>query len=101
MKIKKGDNVLITKGKDRGKTGKVLVVAKDKNKILIEGRNLVVKHIKPRKQGEKGQKVQIPHPIYASKVKLICPKCSKAVRIRYQVNKKGKDRVCKKCSKVI
>lgn len=101
MKIKKGDNVLITKGKDRGKTGKVLVVAKDKNKILIEGRNLVVKHIKPRKQGEKGQKVQIPHPIYSSKVKLICPKCSKAVRIRYQVNKKGKDRVCKKCSKVI
>jgi len=101
MKIRKGDNVLITKGKDRGKTGKVLAVAKDKNKILIEGRNLVIKHVKPKKQGEKGQKVQIPHPIYISKVKLVCPKCSKAVRIRYQVNKKGKDRVCKKCEKSI
>lgn len=101
MKIKKGDQVLITKGKDRTKIGKVLNVLPGRNSILVEGLNMRKKHVKPKKQGEKGQTVQIPVPMQAANVKLICPKCSKAVRVGYRVEKDRKFRICKKCNQEI
>lgn len=101
MKIRKGDNVKILSGKDRGKTGKVSRVLPDAGKALVEGLNLVKKHIRPRKQGEKGQRVSVPAAIDISSLMLVCPKCSKATRVGFKVSEKDKFRVCKKCGSEI
>jgi large subunit ribosomal protein L24 len=97
MKIKKGDNVKIISGKDRGKTGKVLRVFPEAGKALVEGLNLVKKHVRPRKQGEKGQRVSVPAAIDISSIMLVCPKCSKSSRVGYKISGKDKFRICKKC----
>lgn len=105
MRIKKGDNVRITKGKDRGKTGKVIQAFPDGRKIVVEGVNLMSKHMKVRKQGEKGQKIEFSGPISTSNIMLICPKCAKPTRIGTKVledaGKQKKVRTCKKCKEVI
>lgn len=97
MKIKKGDNVLILSGKDRGKTGKVLDVFPRESKVIIEGMNLKKRHERPRRAGAKGQIVTKPAPLFVSKLKLICQKCSKPARVGYKVLRSKKVRVCKKC----
>jgi len=104
MKIKPGDNILIISGKDRKKTGKVLEVFPKDNRLIVEGLNIVKKHVKPKKSGEKGQKVEVPRPFNISNVKLICPKCKKPCRVGYKLVKKGKEnkqRICKKCNQEI
>lgn len=101
MKIKKSDNVKILSGKDRGKTGKVSRVFPDAGKALVEGLNLMKKHIRPRKQGEKGQRVSVPAAIDISSLMLVCPKCSKATRVGFKVSEKNKFRICKKCGSEI
>lgn len=101
MKIKKGDNVLIIKGKDRGKVGKVIKALPKENKVVIEGLNLIKKHIKPRRQGEKGKIVEIPRPISISNVKLICSNCNKPTRVGYKFENETKYRYCKKCKQLI
>jgi len=111
MKIKKGDQVQIMVGKNKGKTGKVLQVFDKTNKIVIEGQNLLVKSTRPRKQGEKGQLVQFPAPLNASNVMLLCPKCGRPTKIGYQMAKEDaasgvklrgkKFRQCKKCKQTI
>lgn len=106
MKIKKGDVVLIISGKYRGKKGKVLKTFPKEKKILVEGVNLVKKHQRPKKEGEKGQIIEMPSPIGVSNAKLICPKCEKATRVGYKIisnlkNQKSKVRICKKCGKEI
>lgn len=101
MKIKKGDLVLVTSGKWRGKTGKVLKVFPKKLKVLVEGVNIVKKHLRPKRVGEKGKIAEIPKPMPLSKVKLICPHCKKATRVGYKIKivdqEKEKLRICKKC----
>lgn len=69
MKIKKGDNVTIISGDDKGKSGKVIRVVPQKNQIVVEGVNIVKKHERPRKQGQKGQVVDVAMPFNASKAK--------------------------------
>jgi large subunit ribosomal protein L24 len=101
MKIRKGDTVLIISGKDKGKKGKVLRVLVDEKRIVIEGANLIKKHQKPKKSGEKGQMVEMSAPMDSSNVKLICQKCSKVTRIGYKVVDNNKYRICKKCGKQI
>ena len=101
MKIKKGDLVLIISGKDRGRKGKVLKAFPKELKILVEGINLKKKHVRPKREGEKGQIVQIPAPVQISNLKVICPKCGKATRVGYQIIDKKKYRICKKCQKEI
>lgn len=101
VKIRKGETVLIISGKYRGKTGKVLKVFPKEGKVLVEGVNLVKKHQRPRKRGEKGQVIEMPSPINVSNVKLICPKCGKATRVGYNIIDKNKFRVCKKCGQEI
>jgi len=101
MKVKKNDTVLIIAGKDKGKTGKVLRSFLKENSILVEGVNLRKKHVKPKKQGEKGQVISVPAHLSISNVKIICPKCGKAVRIGYNVDKGKKSRICKKCKQKI
>lgn len=101
MKVKKGDNVLILAGKDRGKAGKIMKSFPKELKVLVEGINLRKKHVRPRKEGEKGQIVQIPVPMDVSNVKMICPKCGKASRVGYKKEKDRKFRICKKCGQEI
>lgn len=69
MKLKKGDNVIIIAGKDKGKSGKILRVLVAKNKVIVEGRNMTKKHQKPRKSGEKGMVIDMALPLHASNVK--------------------------------
>ncbi len=106
-KVKRGDTVLIQVGKDRGKTGKILAVFPREGRIVVEGMNIVKKHIRPRRGGEKGQRVEVPAPLPIPRVLLVCPSCGKATRvgIRRQAPEPGqkarRERICKKCSAVI
>lgn len=97
MKIKKGDQVQIIAGKDRGKRGKVLSVIAPKGKIVVEGLNIVKRHKRPRKEGEKGQRVEIPAPLNVSNVMLVCSHCGKLTRVGYKIENEKKFRICKKC----
>jgi large subunit ribosomal protein L24 len=99
--LKKGDNVSVLIGKDKGKNGKIISVDRKSGRITVEGINVLHKFEK-RKGQTAGQKVSFPGPMLASKVILVCPNCSKATRIGYQILENGKkQRVCKKCSKAI
>jgi large subunit ribosomal protein L24 len=100
-KVRKNDQVKMIAGKDRGKTGKVIRVMPKDNKAVIEGLNLVKKHSRPRRQGEKGQRVSIPAAVDISNFMLICPKCSRTARIGYKISGDNKFRVCKKCNSEI
>ena len=102
MKIIKNDKVKILTGKDRGKSGKVLKVLPKNNKVVVEGLNLIIKHTRPRRQGEKGQRIQFPRPIDISNAMLICPHCNKSTRVTYLFREdKKKVRSCKKCKQAI
>ena len=101
MKIKRDDTILVITGKDKGKKGKVLKAFPRQNKVLVEKVNIVKKHRRPKKEGEKGQVVEIPKPINASNVKLICPKCGQATRVGFRIGKNGKNRICKKCEQEV
>ena len=101
MKLKKGDNVLITAGKDKGRTAKIIKSLPKELKVLVEGINLKKKHVRPKREGEKGQVVEIPAPMDVSNVKMICPKCGKATRVGYTIDKDIKKRICKKCKQEI
>ena len=96
MKIRKGDQVNMRLGKDRGKAGKVLKAFPSENKVIVEGLALVQKHRKPKREGEKGQRVAIPMKVDVSRVMLICPKCGKPTRVGNKPGEK-KMRICKKC----
>ena len=101
MKVKKGDKVLITAGKDRGRTGKIIKSLFKKGTVLVEGINLKKKHVRAKKQGEKGQIISTPSPLNISNVKIICSKCGKATKIAYDAKKGEKRRICKKCKSQI
>lgn len=97
MKLKKGDNVLVVSGKDRGKVAKILKSFPKERKVLVEAVNLKSRHLRPKRQGEKGQIVRVPSPINIANTKFLCPKCGKAVRLGYKIEGDKKFRVCKKC----
>ncbi|MDP2951129.1 MAG: 50S ribosomal protein L24 [bacterium] len=101
MKIIKGDTILVAQGKDKGKKGKVLRGFPKENKILVENVNIKKERKRAKKEGEKGQTVEVPMPFPVSKVRLICPKCSKLTRIGYQKKEKSRIRICKKCQQTI
>ncbi|HXK40937.1 MAG TPA: 50S ribosomal protein L24 [Candidatus Paceibacterota bacterium] len=97
MKIKKNDNVIMLSGKDRGKTGKVALVLPSSGKIVVEGLNLIKKHVRARKQGQKGQIISKERAVSASSVALVCKSCGKPTRIGYKKEGENKVRICKKC----
>lgn len=102
MKIKKDDNVIINSGKDKGYKGKVIQVLRDKNRVVVDGANLIKKHIKNPNKNEKGQRIEMPASINVSNVSLFCDKCKKGVRTGAKINKDGsKIRICKKCNNEI
>jgi large subunit ribosomal protein L24 len=97
MKIKKGDKIKVLLGKDSGKTGAVTKVLPS-GRVVVEGVNMLTKHQRPKKEGEKGTKVKFAAPIDMSNVMLVCPKCGKATRVGYVSEGAGKKlRSCKKC----
>ena len=97
LHVKTGDNVMIISGKDKGKTGKVLQTSPKEGKVIVEGLNMVTKHVKPRRQGEQGGIVKVEGAMYADKVQLYCAKCGKGVRAKTKMDGDKKVRVCAKC----
>lgn len=100
MKIHKNDKVKIISGKQKGTESVVEKVYKETNKILVENVNIVTKHAKPTANNAGGL-IKVNRPINVSNVMLVCPKCSKSVRIGYKFVDGKKFRVCKKCNEVI
>ena len=101
LNIKKGDNVVVIAGKDKGKNGKVLATAPSDNSVIVAGVNIIVKHKKPRSAQDKGGIVKKEGKIDASNVQVICPTCNKATRIAIDFVDNKKVRKCKKCGAVI
>ena len=101
MKIKKGDKVKIILGKDRGREGQIEKVFPEKRKVLVAGLNIYKKHVRPKREGEKGGVVEISRPLDVAKVALICPKCGQPTRVGYQRTGEEKSRICRKCGEII
>lgn len=100
--VKKGDEVVVINGKYRGKRGKVMQVSPSEGKVIVEGVNIVTKHVKPRKMGEAGGIVKAEGAMYASKVQVVCPHCNKPTRVGHQILTDGsKQRICKKCGEAL
>lgn len=100
--VKRGDKVLILTGKDVGKMGVILKVYTDKNRVVVEGVNIVKKHKKPRSATQPGGIIEQEAAIDASNVMLVCPRCNKATRVAREILANGdKARVCKKCKETI
>jgi large subunit ribosomal protein L24 len=99
-KIKKGDFVEVMTGKDKEKRGNVLRVLRDKDRVLVEGVNLVKKAQKRRTQNDRGGIVEIEAPVHISNVMIVCKKCG-PVRTGYKMEGTTKTRVCKKCGEAL
>lgn len=99
MKIRKGDKVRVTAGKDRGRQGTVERVYVNQETVVLPGVNLYKRHMKRDPQSGQGGIVEIPRPIPVANVMLICPKCAKPTRVGFTIDKTKKYRVCKKCNK--
>ena len=95
LHVKQGDTVLVISGASKGLKGKVLEVSPKEGKVIVEKANMVIKHVKPRRQGETGGRVEAEGAIYASKVQVICPKCKTAGRMGHTIVDGEKKRVCK------
>lgn len=101
MKLKKGDNVMVVSGKDKGKTGSVEGVFSKESKVLVTGVNQYKRHIKARSQGEKSEIKVITKPLPVAAVMFICPKCKEKARLGYMMQTDKKVRICKKCEESI
>ncbi|MEX1013778.1 MAG: 50S ribosomal protein L24 [Candidatus Paceibacterota bacterium] len=101
MRIKKGDTVKIIAGKDKGKEGKILRIDSKKNRVSVEGVNVYKKHVKPKKQDEKGEVIDVSRPLSISNISLICPNCKEPTRIGKKEDEDEIKRYCKKCNKFI
>jgi len=97
LNVKKGDTVVVISGKDKGKQGKILVSYPDKNRVVVQDCAMAVRHVKPRRQGEPGGRINKEGTIHVSNVKLVCPKCNKPTRVRHTMDGDKKVRVCVKC----
>ncbi|MFZ3106562.1 MAG: 50S ribosomal protein L24 [Candidatus Hydromicrobium sp.] len=102
LKIKKNDKVEIIKGKDKGKTGKVLRIESVTNRLYVDGANIINKHVRQKDQSKPGGIIKKEGPIKISNVKLVCPNCGKPARVGFEVKDSGeKVRICKKCNQQI
>lgn len=98
MKIKIGDQVLVTAGKDKGKRGKVTGVLPRSRRVVAEKINVYVRHIKPKGKGQAGQILKRERPLTIANVALVCPKCKEQTRVGYKITREGKKvRICRKC----
>ena len=100
LKLKVGDQVKVTLGKDKGREGKIDKILIKDSSVLVSGINLYKKHVKGR-SGQKGGIYDIPRPLNFAKVALMCPSCKKSTRVGFKLVDKEKLRICKKCGKEI
>lgn len=96
MYIKRGDNIIVIAGKDKGRKGKVTRALSAVDKVVVEGINMKKKHQRPRKEGQKGQVIEIASPLNVSNVQLLDPKTNKPTRVGYKVIKGKKVRIARK-----
>ncbi|MDR2864523.1 MAG: 50S ribosomal protein L24 [Spirochaetaceae bacterium] len=101
FKLKKDDMVELVAGKDKGKRGKILRILRDRDRVVVEGLNIVKKTKKRRSQQERGGIIEIEAAIHASNVMIVCKKCGKPVRIGYKIDGEKKTRVCRKCGEAL
>ncbi|AER66392.1 50S ribosomal protein L24 [Thermovirga sp.] len=102
MRIKKGDRVRVISGKDKGKEGKVLRRDPKRDMVVVEGVNMVTKHVRPSAKNPSGGIIKQEAPIYACKVMLVCPACGNPTRVsRAYLEDGSKVRICKKCNEII
>ena len=103
--VRKGDKVRIISGKDSGKEGKILTAMPENERVIVEDCNMVTRHVKPRRQGEAGGRIEQAGSIHVSNVQLVCPSCKMPTRVAHQIvevnGKKKSVRVCKQCGKQI
>ncbi len=97
LNVKKGDTVVVIAGKDKGKTGKVLVAMPADNSVVVAGVNIISKHKKPRSAQDKGGIIKKENKIDASNVQIVCPSCGKATRVAHNMADGKKTRTFKKC----
>lgn len=100
MNVKTGDNVVVITGKDAGKQGKVLACLPKKNRIIVEGVNIISRHTKPRTAKETGGIIKKEGTIDVSNVMVVCPECGKPTRVKHSVENGKNVRVCK-CGAVL
>ena len=102
LHVKKGDTVKVISGKDAGKTGKIIAVMPQSGRVIVEGVNMITRHVKPRSMTNPGGRIEQEGPIYASKVMLVCSKCNKPTRVAHKfLENDTKVRVCKHCGEVL
>lgn len=100
LKIRKGDEIVVTKGKDRGKHGSIEQVVG--LKVFVPGVNVFKKHVKPQGQNKPGGIIDIVKPLAIANIALLCPHCGKQTRVGFVVSDKGdKKRICRKCQKAM
>lgn len=101
IKIKVGDEVFVTTGKDRGKTGKVSAVFGKIDKVVVSGINMVKKHLKPTATNRRAGIIDLNKPVNLSNIELICPRCNKKTRVKFKITGKTKNRICGKCGEIV
>ncbi|MBI3956196.1 50S ribosomal protein L24 [Candidatus Gottesmanbacteria bacterium] len=101
MKLKKGDTVIVTIGKDRGRKGKIEKLFPKDGTAMVAGINMFKRHMKKRDEKRAGGIIDITKPIDVSKLALVCPKCNQSTRVGYMVVKGEKERICRKCEQKI
>ena len=97
LHVKNGDTVIVKSGNSKGTIGKVIGVSPKEGKVIVEGANIVKKHVRPRSAQEQGGIVEAPAAMYACKVQLYCDKCKKPTRAAHKIDGEKKTRVCTKC----
>jgi large subunit ribosomal protein L24 len=108
MNLRKGDEVIVLNGKDRGKRGKIIQTLPEQGKVIVDGVNVVTRHQKPRSAGSRAMvkqqlgEMQMPMGIGVAKVMLVCPNCNKETRMARVAAADGKlARSCRKCGQVV
>ena len=97
LHVKTDDTVVVLSGDSKGVKGKVIAVSPKEGKVIVEGANIVKKHVRPRNPQEQGGIVEAPAAMYSCKVQLYCEKCKKATRAAHKIDGDKKTRVCTKC----
>jgi large subunit ribosomal protein L24 len=102
MRIRKGDTVIVTSGKDRGKRGKVRRAIPNEDRVIVEGLNMIKRHSRARRAARQAGIIELEAPLHMSKVMLVCEKCGKPARIAFRFLDDGKKvRICNSCQEVI
>lgn len=101
MKLKKGDEIQVVIGKDKGKKGKIDKVFTKERMVLMQGLNQYKRHVKARSAAQPSEIVVFSKPLREANVQLVCPKCHLLTRVGYSVGDKKKVRICKKCEQTI